>query len=285
MTEITPRNSFNAATGKTKEKTKAPLDLSQDEMYPIELLFQALVNAPPVFADENDGTETPIEDPQFLIAFSIAPSAIRQSFKVPEARPHEQRSHTAHAEPYQPVGSETWSKFLHLLKEEEGYRNTVYLDSLGKPTVGVGHLVLPQDNLKVGDVISDERVMELLKHDASEAYQAALKQAQAMGITDSNFVVALGSVNFQLGTGWREKFPNTWATMKAGRLEEAASMLEGTLWSKQTPDRVDYFQGALRTAATRQEMIAENIASVTGAPDSTDPVRTPGPQVSPTTIS
>jgi GH24 family phage-related lysozyme (muramidase) len=40
----------------------------------------------------------------------------------------------------------------------EGRRNDVYLDSRGIPTVGIGHKVLPEDNLKVGDVISDAQV-------------------------------------------------------------------------------------------------------------------------------
>ena len=32
------------------------------------------------------------------------------------------------------------------IKKHEGYRNTVYLDSLGKATIGYGHLITKADN-------------------------------------------------------------------------------------------------------------------------------------------
>jgi len=39
----------------------------------------------------------------------------------------------------------------------EGFIVKVYDDGYGIPTVGLGHKVLPQDNLKIGDVISVDR--------------------------------------------------------------------------------------------------------------------------------
>ena len=48
--------------------------------------------------------------------------------------------------------------FEKLVALREGRRNDVYLDTLNKPTVGIGHLVVPGDNLEVGDVITDAQV-------------------------------------------------------------------------------------------------------------------------------
>ena len=148
-----------------------------------------------------------------------------------------------------PVSGETWDKFLDHLLDREGYRNTVYRDSLGKPTVGVGHLVKPGDNLQVGETISDEKVRELLESDASKAYKAAVEQANELGINDSDFVVALGSVNYQLGTGWRQKFPQTWEHMKDGNYDQAINNIEGSLWARQTPTRTNDFTAAIRNVA------------------------------------
>ena len=39
---------------------------------------------------------------------------------------------------------------------DEGERLDVYNDHLDQPTVGIGHLVLPTDNLALGDNISPE---------------------------------------------------------------------------------------------------------------------------------
>ncbi len=45
---------------------------------------------------------------------------------------------------------------LALLKSFEGCRLVVYLDIAGYATVGWGHKVTPEDNLKVGDVVTQE---------------------------------------------------------------------------------------------------------------------------------
>ncbi len=149
-----------------------------------------------------------------------------------------------------PVDSETWNEYLDHLLEREGYRNTVYRDSLGKPTVGVGHLVRPEDNLRVGDRISDEQVRDFLEADAGKAYRAAVEQANELGINDSQFVIALGSVNYQLGTGWRNKFSNTWEQMREGNYEQAIANIEDSLWAEQTPVRTADFTAAIRSATS-----------------------------------
>lgn len=151
-----------------------------------------------------------------------------------------------------PVDGETWDKFTDHLLSREGYRNAVYKDSEGHLTVGVGHLVRPEDGLALGDTISDDQVHALLKNDAQDAYKAALRQAQELGITDEGMVVALGSVNFQLGTGWNREFSDTWAKMKEGDFEGAIANLEQSKWNSQTPIRVDDFQYAIAQMAERQ---------------------------------
>lgn len=61
------------------------------------------------------------------------------------------------------------AEFKQALIEEEGVRYVVYRDVAGYPTVGVGHLVTPKDNLRVGDRISRQQVLEFLEGDLVEA--------------------------------------------------------------------------------------------------------------------
>lgn len=56
------------------------------------------------------------------------------------------------------------SQGYDLLVQREAKRNTVYLDSEGKPTVGVGHF---DPNLHVGDVWTDEQVEAAFKADSA----------------------------------------------------------------------------------------------------------------------
>ena len=60
-------------------------------------------------------------------------------------------------------------RLIDQLKTDEGYVLTVYRDSLGLPTVGIGHLVLASDNLTLGDTISDGKALELFEKDLASA--------------------------------------------------------------------------------------------------------------------
>jgi GH24 family phage-related lysozyme (muramidase) len=133
--------------------------------------------------------------------------------------------------------------------KEEGYRNTVYLDNLGKPTVGIGHLVKFSDGLKVGDIITDARVEELFQQDSMKAIDAAFSQARAMGKEGNlEFVEALAHVNFQLGTNWNSKFYETYPLLLEGNWQQAIQNLRVSLWASQTPRRVANFTAAIERA-------------------------------------
>lgn len=131
------------------------------------------------------------------------------------------------------------------LINEEGRRNDVYLDSRGYATVGIGHLVLPQDNLKLGDRISNAQVEAFFAKDIATAFAAARTQAKEIDKYNPEMIARLTSVNFQLGTGWRTKFPNTWSLIKNGKIDAAIRNLLASKWYQQTPNRVIAFINTL----------------------------------------
>ena len=63
----------------------------------------------------------------------------------------------------------TSADFKRALIQEEGVRYIVYRDVAGYPTVGVGHLVDPEDGLRVGDRVSKEQILEFLETDLADA--------------------------------------------------------------------------------------------------------------------
>ena|SRR5580700_5305549 len=136
--------------------------------------------------------------------------------------------------------------FRNLMTLREGRKTQVYKDTRELLTVGIGHLVVPSDNLQLADVICDDRVNALFAADSNGALTAAWAQAGQAGITSTDFIPYLASVNFQLGNNWTTKFPNTWRMIDDGQYDAAADALNGTLWQTQTPTRVTDFQTALR---------------------------------------
>jgi GH24 family phage-related lysozyme (muramidase) len=128
----------------------------------------------------------------------------------------------------------------------EGYRLKTYRDKLGFLSVGIGHKILSSDGIREGSTITPEKVAALFKKDANAAIAAAKSQARELGKYNMDMIVALASVNFQLGTGWRTEFKNTWNLIKAGRTPAAIQNLNSSLWARQTPNRVLAFTAALQ---------------------------------------
>lgn len=142
---------------------------------------------------------------------------------------------------------------LKLWKEHsllrEGCKGRVYLDSRGKPTVGIGHLVTPDDNLKVGDNISDERIERFFEEDTAGALKISLRQWKEIGLLTAEFLAALISVNFQL-YDFSVKFPNTYQLLRMHKFDQVIKNLrrsnKGKTWFDQTPVRVEDFITAIQ---------------------------------------
>ena len=65
-------------------------------------------------------------------------------------------------------------KLREELKADEGVKYEVYLDHLGLPTCGIGHLIKdsdPEYELEVGTEIGEERVNELFEEDINTTIQ------------------------------------------------------------------------------------------------------------------
>jgi GH24 family phage-related lysozyme (muramidase) len=157
--------------------------------------------------------------------------------------------------------AEPTETFLAHLKLREGEKSKVYLDTLDKPTVGVGHLLTDEEKklYPVGTEVGEEVIKAWLKNDSTKAYNAAKTQLAEINIDDQPLLEALGSVNYQLGVNWRDKFPSAWTAMKEGDFTEAVKQIKTntkggkSAWLTQTPTRVEDFENALTTYGKAQD--------------------------------
>ena len=147
-----------------------------------------------------------------------------------------------------------YNDYLEHLELREGNEERVYLDSLGKPTCGVGHLLTERERqvYQVGDEVSEEQRTAWLEADAAKAWEAAAQQIEDLGIEQAEFIIVLGSVNFQLGTRWMDKFPSAYKALKNKDYDEAIRQVSTgsgkngqSKWKEQTPVRVEDFVTAI----------------------------------------
>ena len=85
------------------------------------------------------------------------------------------------------------------LEIDEGRSLVVYKDSLGFPTVGIGHLVLAKDGLFVGDTISEDRCDQLFNDDLNSALSECHDLYQCFDSFPEDAQQALVNMMFNMG--------------------------------------------------------------------------------------
>ena len=148
-----------------------------------------------------------------------------------------------------------YQEFLEHLELREGNVDHVYLDTLGSPTCGVGHLLSIEEcsEYEISQNVSKTTRDKWLEEDAQKAWDAAAQQVQDLNIKKPEFIVALGAVNFQLGTHWMDKFPSAYKALSSKDYDEAIRQVSTgsgkdgqSKWKEQTPVRVEDFVKAIK---------------------------------------
>jgi len=129
-------------------------------------------------------------------------------------------------------------RLLESVKKHEGYRNKVYLDTLGKRTVGVGHLCV-EEFWEDDKEYEEKFLMDILEADLQNAIKGAkdlMAENGCMDIDEQAEEIIIEMV-FQLGKTGVSKFKNMWKALSGLQYSLAASEMLDSRWAKQTPNR------------------------------------------------
>ena len=126
------------------------------------------------------------------------------------------------------------------LAADEGCKLEIYLDHLGYPTVGIGHLITEDDELygfEVGSEVSQEHVDELFHDDV----QRTLRDCELL-YSDFNDLpeeaqLIIANMCFQLGRPRLTGFKKMRAAVNSRDWREASRQMLDSKWAKQTPNR------------------------------------------------
>jgi|TARA_A100001015_G_scaffold193845_2_gene216045 GH24 family phage-related lysozyme (muramidase) len=133
------------------------------------------------------------------------------------------------------------------IKEHEGYRDTVYSDSLGFATIGYGHLVLPTDNFVEGVAYDKETLEEVFDNDFKIAVDSARDLLRNI---EHNYIIfgVLVEMCFQLGKPKVSKFNKMFIALKEKNLDKASDEMINSRWHKQTPKRCESLANIMKNA-------------------------------------
>ena len=128
-------------------------------------------------------------------------------------------------------------KLLESVKKHEGYRNKVYLDTLNKRTVGVGHLCV-EDFWEDGKEYDEDFLMGILEKDLQSAIDQADDMCSNLKISDDAKIIIIEMI-FQLGGTGVSKFRKMWQALQQDPPDyaEASVQMLDSRWAKQTPNR------------------------------------------------
>ena len=132
-------------------------------------------------------------------------------------------------------------KFLSLkkkIKKNEGFRNEPYLDSLGHPTIGYGHLITNKEKKIFQRKISKKILSNLFDKDFKKALTAYKKNFNYKKHSKNTKEVLIEMI-FQLGIKKQKKFVKMNKHMQNNDMFLTALEMKNSLWYKQTPKRVD----------------------------------------------
>ena len=112
-----------------------------------------------------------------------------------------------------------------LIKESESCELTAYLDPIGIPTIGWGHI----SGVKLGDVITQEQADEWLVEDVGTAARAVTKYVK-VSMTQGQFDALVDfTFNLDAGSLYRSTLLRKF---HAGRIEDAAGEFDKWIYAK-----------------------------------------------------
>jgi len=132
------------------------------------------------------------------------------------------------------------------IKKHEGYRDTIYKDSLGFSTIGYGHLVLQTDRYEKGVTYRKKDLEKVFDTDFNTAKSNANQLIEGLPIHHKAKCVIIEMV-FQLGMGGVSKFKKMWKALKQNNYQIASEEMLDSRWAKQTPKRAEELSNVMKS--------------------------------------
>ena len=126
------------------------------------------------------------------------------------------------------------------LKIDEGDKYEIYLDHLGYPTFGIGHLIVEADEehgKPVGTPITEERVNAVFDSDVAIYISEAKKVFPNLETLPSEAQEVIVNMTFNMGAPRLSKFKKFIAGVNASDWNTAAVEMMDSRWAKQVGNR------------------------------------------------
>ena len=136
------------------------------------------------------------------------------------------------------------------LEIDEGVVNEIYLDHLGYPTFGIGHLVTesdPESGQEVGTAVSDERVRAAFETDVVSVIDDCNKLYDDFDELPEEVQLIIANMMFNMGRTRLSKFRGMKRGVDARDWNAAADEMVDSRWYRQVTNRADRLVQRMRS--------------------------------------
>jgi lysozyme len=145
---------------------------------------------------------------------------------------------------------------IEQLREEiavdEGVKYEIYLDHLGLPTFGIGHLVRdddPESGQSVGTAVSEDRVNECFDKDVEIVINDCRQLYEDFDDLPGEAQLIIANMMFNMGRPRLSKFKGMKAGVDARDWNEAADQMVDSRWYNQVTNRAERLVQRMRNIA------------------------------------
>ena len=136
------------------------------------------------------------------------------------------------------------------LAEDEGCKYEIYLDHLGYPTFGIGHLVRdddPEHGEEVGTSISEDRVIAAFESDIETVLSDCNKLYSDFEDLPEEAQLIIANMMFNLGYPRLSAFKGMKRGVDSRDWNTAADEMVDSRWYKQVTNRAERLVGRMRS--------------------------------------
>jgi lysozyme len=138
------------------------------------------------------------------------------------------------------------------LKIDEGVKYEIYLDHLGLPTFGIGHLVLesdPEHGEAVGTPISEDRVNECFDADVEVVLGECRELYEDFDDLPEEVQLIIANMMFNMGRPRLSQFKGMKAGIDDRDWNRAADEMVDSRWYRQVTNRADRLVERMRAVS------------------------------------
>jgi lysozyme len=143
-------------------------------------------------------------------------------------------------------------KLREELAEDEGCKFEIYLDHLGLPTFGIGHLVKeddPEHGQQVGTPVDEERVRQVFSLDIAVTIEDCRSLYDDFDELPEEAQLIIANMMFNMGRPRLSKFVGMKREVDARRFDAAADEMVDSRWHDQVPNRAKRLVKRMRDLA------------------------------------